>query len=203
LLYELGLAIQARRPELILVHDRINKDVAPFSGLEDMERIRFDPKKIDEIATEVQFKLKSLRERALPQAAVSRTPTRRIGLVYEIDTPSDAAASAAVEEAVDAHGLALRRINVNQTHNTLLLQEIDSCDAVILDCRYTPSPAWIAACLLTRPVPTIKLVHLSKDEAIIDVALHPMIVGTKMDAREPVPEHLLFWRFEEDLVDRH
>jgi hypothetical protein len=32
--------------------------------------------------------------------------------------------------------------------------------------------------------------------------LHPMIAATKMDAREPVPEHLLFWRFQEDLVDQ-
>jgi TIR domain len=100
------------------------------------------------------------------------------------------------------HGLALRRIKVEQTHNALLLQDIDSCDAVILDCRHASVPAWIAACLLTRPVPTIKLVHLAEGEAITKVALHPLIAGTKMDAREPVPEHLLFWRFQEDLEDQ-
>jgi hypothetical protein len=82
------------------------------------------------------------------------------------------------------HGLALRRIKVEQTHNALLLQDIDSCDAVILDCRHASVPAWIAACLLTRPVPTIKLVHLAEGEAITKVALHPLIAGTKMDARD-------------------
>ena len=29
-----------------------------------------------------------------------------------------------------------------------------------------------------------------------------MIAGTKMDAREPLPEHLLLWRFQEDLYDQ-
>src|SRR5262245_14873317 len=49
MLYEIGLAIQAKRPKLILVDDRIGQDVLLFADLEEVERIRFSRENYDAI----------------------------------------------------------------------------------------------------------------------------------------------------------
>jgi hypothetical protein len=204
MLYEIGLAIQAKRPKLILVDDRIGKDVPLFADLEDEERVRFGRKNIDAISPELEYKLTRLHDRALPQAVVTRTPTRRIGLVKGAGEPAQAAVGeAAIRDAIAVHALSLYPISPHHNHNALLLQKIDQCDAVILGCRKEASiPSWVTACLLVRPVPTIKLVQVKEQEQLPEIALHPLITGTKMDDREPLPEHLLFWRVEEDLQDQ-
>lgn len=203
MLYEIGLAIQAKRPKLILVDDQIGQDVPLFADLEEVERIRFSRENIEAMSRDLEFKLDSLRRRALPQAFVMRSPTRRIGLVRgAVDPAYCSIEEAAIQDAIAVNALSLYPISVHHHHNALLLQKIDQCDAVILDCREALLPAWITACLLVRPVPTIKLVRVEEHEQLPEIALHPLIAGTKMDAREPLPEHLLFWRVEKDLQDQ-
>src|SRR5438128_563055 len=88
MLYEIGLAIQAKRPKLILVDDRIGQDVPLFADFEDVERVRFSRENYNAISEELKYKLDHLHRRALPQAFVMHSPTRRIGRVEEAVDPA-------------------------------------------------------------------------------------------------------------------
>jgi hypothetical protein len=203
ILYEIGLAIQAKRPKLVLIDDEIPDDTLLFSNMDAEERVRFNPENIDAIKDELEFKLKRLHGRALPEAMVVHPPKRRIGLVLgNGELALSHTAHATICAAVDAYSFSLYPINTQHRHNALLLQQIDACDAVILDCRAATPTNWIIAYLLARPVPTIKLVPVDAAKQLCDICLHPVVDGTKMDECEPFPEHLLFWRVEEELYNQ-
>lgn len=199
MMYEIGLAIQARRPKLIVIDDRIPEDTPIFANLRENERIRLNPTNLAEFDDELENKLELLRKRALPAEAVSGRAARRIG--YFVDPEfAGGACIANILGAADKTNFTPQDLrSAEHRHNAALFQKIDSCDAVVFDARDNSLPNWISACLLVRPAPTIKIVHLRPNEQIDEVQLHPMIQGARMDSREPIPEHILFWRHPEEL----
>ena len=202
MLYEIGLAIQTRRPKLILCEDRISESTLLFKDIDPEELIRYDPNEVDAIEDDIRFKLGKLKKKSLPADYVRREPSRVIGVVAAGAFEEGAEVWERLEAAADIFGLALRPIPTDFEHNALFLQEIDACDAIIFDALLDTSLNWLTSCLILRPVPTVKAVRLLPGDHVNDVKLPPIIEGTKMDSDEPVPEHTVFWRYIEDLEEQ-
>ncbi len=202
MLYEIGLAVQARRPKLVFHEDRIGESTPLFKDLDPLESIRYYPEGLDEIEREIRYKLTELTHRALSADYVRRKPSRVIGVLESTNFQSDTPAWQGLRAAAAHHDLDLRTITTDFEHNALFLQEVDACDAVVFDARSGELADWMVTCLLLRPIPSVKTVHLAPGDRVNGLDLPQIVAGTKMDPTEPTPEHIVFWRCVEDLEEQ-
>ena len=201
-LYEYGLAVQARRPKLLLIDDSVN--ATPFENLDPEERHYFSAEDskagLDELLSKID-RLKGIAK-AYPDAL--RRPRGKIAVLIPGDTSTCAYAKPdilrRISETADVSGFEIHPVKLPYKHNALFAIELDKYEAVILDVRGSDLPGWVFAYVYGRLVPTIKLARLEPVETLGTVGLPPIVEGLRMDADEPAVESVLFWRDPDDLI---
>jgi hypothetical protein len=201
-LYEYGLSVQARRPKLLMIDQRVSS--TPFQYLDRDETHYFsasDPEAtLDDLAPKID-RLKAI-SKAYPDAL--HRPRGKIAIMISPGTSDCAYAKPGVlrriEETADLSGFEIGIIELPHEHNALLALELDKYEAIILDVRGTDIPVWVFSYVYGRLVPTIKLARLQPKEVLGLITLPPIVQGLRMDADEPGVESVLYWRDAEDLI---
>jgi hypothetical protein len=201
-LYEYGLSIQARRPRLLLVDRRVARQ--PFEELADNEMHLFSADEPEAEQAALDRKIEELRRLS------KNFPNRRYqarGTIALILPPkgqdcayADPGLVKRIEEAADLVGFQIAVCRIPYEHNALFALELDNYEAVILDVRGKDLPAWVFAYIYGRLIPTIKLAHVLSGELPAFIPLPPLVMGLRMDEREPGVESVTYWRDADDLV---
>jgi TIR domain len=201
-LFEFGLSIQAKRPRLLLIDQRVN--ASPFERLSPDERHSFLPDKPEAGAKELIRKIRTLKRVAATFPNRLDEPRGPIAVLVPRDRSECAYADPHVlrriEEAADASGFELKVLELPHEHNAFLALELEQQEAVILDVRGMDLPEWVFPYVYGRLIPTIKLVRLMPDEVLSSVKLPPIVGGLRMDTSEPGVESVTYWRDPDDLV---
>jgi len=202
MLYEFGLAVQARRPKLLLIDQTI--DATPFERLDRDETFYFSPNDPDARLDELREKIDRLKEvaRAYPNALDRQRG--RIGVVVPRANSACAYAQknvlARIAEVADRHGFHIGTLPIPHQHNAYLALALDQYEAVILDVRGTDLPDWVFPYAHGRLVPTIKLARLEPGEVLGKIVMPPIVEGLRMDEAEPGVESVMYWRDADDLI---
>jgi hypothetical protein len=201
-LYEYGLSIQARRPRLLLIDDRVGD--GPFRRLPDSEKHFFSTARPDLADDALRNKINRLREIAEHHPNRLGRPRGPIGLVVPVERSRCHYGDDRVVESLTAvarlRGFALRTLEVPHEHNALFALDLDQYEALIMDVRGEDVPQWVFAYTYGRLIPTIKLARMAPDEAPATVPLPPLVAGLRMDPEEPGVESVTYWRDTQDLV---
>lgn len=203
MLYEYGLAVQARRPKLLLIDRTL--DSTPFGQLEPEERFDFSANDPDDGVEELKRKIKRLKKIAKAYPNALRRPRGKIAVIVPRDKACAYADETILEEIKDIahkHGFTIGVVEVPHEHNAKLALELDQFEAVILDVRGMDLPDWIFPYVHGRLVPTIKLVRLKPHEYPGSFTLPPIVQGLRMDPDEPCVESVLYWRNEQDVLSQ-
>jgi hypothetical protein len=203
ILFEFGLSVQAQRPRLLLVDQRISKR-EPFCQLPAEEVIPFsaDPVATDE--TNLKRAIKRLRHRALRLPDPQLHERGAIGILVPREKADRAYggpdARQEIKHAAALHMFDCCEILVPNTHNAMFALELGKCEAVVLDVRGSELPPWVFAYVYGRLIPSIKLVHVGSKELASDIRLPPLVEGMRMDENEPGVESVIYWREPDDLL---
>jgi len=203
-LYEYGLSIQARRPKLLLIDDQVQVD--PFKDLKEHEKHIFladDPldgldelvDKIDKLHQVAQHFPNRQRRGREPIAVL--VPRDRSRCAY-----ADPQILARIEYAAGLGGFTTKVVEIPADHNALFALSLDKYPAVVLDVRGKDLPKWVFAYVYGRLIPTIKLARVLPKEIPCSLPLPPLVMGLRMDAREPGVESVTYWRDPDDLVSQ-
>jgi len=202
MLYEYGLAIQARIPKLLLIDNTINK--RPFEKLAFYETVYFSAGDPNARTGELLEKIERLKARAMARPDALHEPRGEIAVLVPLDESTCAYANhnarQRIEEVADLHGFGIKYVTVPYGHNGDFALELDQCEAAILDVRGTDLPDWVFPYAHGRLVPTIKLVRLAPNEVLGAIAMPPIVEGLRMDQNEPAVESVLYWRNLDDLA---
>jgi hypothetical protein len=202
ILYELALALQARRPRLLLIDRTVQG--RPLDRLSEKEVHPFDPKRPEAGESELIKKIDALRESALPVTDFATKKRGPIGLILPKDRGDKCYGGVTtqkqIELAAGRHGFLCKPILVPHESNSDLALDLEECEAVILGVRADKLPPWVFAYVHGRLIPSIKLVRVAKNELPHEVRLPPLVKGLQMDEREPAVESLIYWRAPDDLV---
>jgi len=201
-LFEFGLSIQARRPRLLLVDQRVN--AFPFERLSPDEWHTFSPGKPEAGLKELIRKIKTLKRVAATFPNRLDEPRGPIALLVPRDRSSCTYAQPhflrRIEEAADMAGFELNVLELPHEHNAFLALELERQEAVVLDVRGMDLPEWVFPYVYGRLIPTIKLARLKPNEVLSSVKLPPIVEGLRMDSGEPGVESVTYWRDQEDLI---
>jgi hypothetical protein len=204
ILYEFGLAVQARRPMLLLVDDKIGRDSPQFERVADSDLVFFKSNDPMACEPELRQKIKGLKERALPGAA--RAGRRPIGVVLsegrESEGYGERGTFSLIKKAAALSMFRCETVTVPMKHNAYLSLQLDGFEAVILDVRGDLVPEWVFAYVLGRLIPSLKLVRVKPSEVPANLILPPLVEGLRMDDNEPGVESVIYWREADDLIDR-
>jgi hypothetical protein len=204
ILYEFGLAVQARRPMLLLIDSKIGKDSPQFERVAEGDKVVFNA--ADPLASiaDLRLKIEQLRARALP--VPSSAGRRTIGVLLARGRESKGYGEKAVFEAIAkaaaGSGFRCERMTVPTEHNAYLSLQLDAYPAVILDVRGDTLPEWVFAYVHGRLIPSLKLVQVKPSEVPADVRLPALVRGLRMDDNEPGVESVIYWRQADDLFDQ-
>jgi hypothetical protein len=202
ILYEYGLSIQARRPRLLLIDRRVPR--GPFRALADDEMHLFSEHETDAERQELDRKILKLRQ--LSEGFPNRRYKARGTIALILPPEGQDCAYAGrdlikrIERAADFVGFGISICRIPSEHNALFALELDDYEAVILDVRGKDLPEWVFAYVYGRLIPTIKLAHVLPGELPASVLLPSLVLGLRMDEREPGVESVTYWRDEDDLV---
>lgn len=200
ILYEYGLAVQARLPMLILI-DRDLGNRWPFKTLREDEKYFFSGDLSQAGRKDLTDKIKKLKKRALPRREWERRP---IGLVLPKTGRNQAYGGGAVRNkiarAAQQSGFEFRELVTPYEHNIDFSFALEECEAIVLDVSCATLPPWIFAYTHGRLIPSIKLAQVSTRQLHHQLAVPPMVNALKMDSREPGVESLTYWRDSKDLV---
>jgi TIR domain len=204
ILYEFGLAVQARRPMLLLVDDKIGRASPQFKQLDDRSTVFFKANDPMACERELRQKIKELKARALPM--IVRAGRRPIGVLLSNGAESKGYGQtntfSLLEKAAARSLFRCERVTVPMQHNSYLSLQLDTYEAVILDVRGDLLPEWVFAYVHGRLIPSLKLVHVKRSEVPANVALPPLVAGLRMDDDEPGVESVIYWREADDLLDQ-
>jgi len=202
MLYEYGLAVQARRPKLLLIHQDLTSKT--FGGIDKNETFSFDPKNPDARLDELREKIDGLKEVARAYPNTLYRQRGEIGVVVPGDNSACAYATkkvlARIAEVAKRYGFSIRTLPVPHQHNAHLAVTLDQYEAIILDVRGTDLPDWVFPYAHGRLVPTIKLARLEPREVLGNFVMPPIVEGLRMDEAEPGVESVLYWRDADDLI---
>jgi hypothetical protein len=202
MLYEYGLAVQARRPKLLLIHKDITSKT--FGELDDNETFSFDPNDPDARLDELRKKIDRLKEVARAYPNTLYRQRGEIGVVVPGANSACAYATkevlARIAEVADLYGFNISPLPVPHQHNAHLAVKLDQYEAIILDVRGTDLPDWVFPYAHGRLVPTIKLARLRPREVLGNFVMPPIVEGLRMDSAEPGVESVLYWRDADDLI---
>ena len=204
ILYEFGLALQARRPMLLLIDDKIGRDSPQFRSIPDSQRVFFNSRDPLSCERELRQKIKDLKERALP--TVAKRGRRPVGVLFSERQTSTGYGQAhtysLIEKAAARSMFRCERVTVPMKHNSYLSLQLDAFEAVILDVRGDLLPDWVFAYVHGRLIPSLKLVRVKPSEVPADLVLPPLVEGLRMDDNEPGVESVIYWREADDLSDQ-
>ena len=206
ILYEFGLAVQARRPMLLLIEDRIGDPSPQFDRVPDSDKVYF--KRTDPLSCQDELigKIGKLRERAIPALAQRPAGRRPIGVLVQEEFEQEAYGGEgtynSIKEAAALSTFRTERIMVPMQHNAYFALELDKFEAVILDVRADFLPEWVFAYVHGRLIPSLKLVRVKSPEIPVNLKLPSFVQGIRMDENEPGVESVIYWREPEDLVDQ-
>lgn len=203
ILYEFGLALQARRPMLLLVDDRIGRNSPQFKRVSEDSLVFFKSSNPLACKRELHQKIQTLKERAVP--AGTKGGRRPIGVLVDERRTSgygDARTLSLIEKVAARSVFRCERMTVPLQHNSYLSLALDAYEAVILDVRGDVLPEWVFAYVHGRLIPSLKLVHVRPSEVPADVPLPPLVEGLRMDDNEPGIESVIYWRETDDLLDQ-
>jgi hypothetical protein len=202
MLYEFGLAVQARRPKLLLIDNSIAS--APFAGLDENETFSFNPNDPDAKLDELRGKIDRLKEVA---RAYPNTLYRQRGAIGVVVPGANSACAyatkkvlARIAEVAGRYGFTISTLPVPHQHNARLAVTLDQYDAIILDVRGTDLPDWVFPYAHGRLVPTIRLARLGPREVLGNFVMPPIVEGLRLDSAEPGVESVLYWRDADDLI---
>lgn len=204
ILSELGLSLQAQRPRLLIVDNRISRskffeefppdEILPFSA---------SPLKVDQ--EDLAKKIEQLQERALHLPDPVLRERGHIGVLIPRGKKSKAydglRVRKAIKEAAISLGFECEELEVPiMEHNVLFALELAKCEAVLLDVRGDMVPKWVFAYIYGRMIPSIKLVKVGLGELPSSIDLPPLVKGLRMDENEPGVESVIYWRDANDLI---
>jgi len=202
MLYEFGLAVQARRPKLLLIDQTIDSE--PFRRLDQNETFYFSPNDPNARLAELKRKIDGLKKVARAYPNTLDRQRGRIGVVVPRTKSASAYAKdkilARISDVADRHGFKIGTVPVPHTHNAYLALEFDQYEAIILDVRGADLPDWVFPYAHGRLVPTIKLARLEPGEVLGKIVMPPIVEGLRMDPAEPGVESVLYWRDADDLI---
>jgi TIR domain len=200
--YEYGLSVQARRPKLLLIDERV--DDTPFKDLAPVETHSFSAREPKAHLDELLAKIDHLKSVARTYPNILGRQRGKIAVLVPENKSACAYAKDDVLQRIrataDDSGFKIKTIELPYEHNALFAVALDKYEAVILDVRGTELPEWVFAYVYGRLVPTLKLARLEPGETLGTIRLPPIVEGLRMDADEPGVESVLFWRDTEDLV---
>ena len=201
-LYEYGLSIQARRPRLLLIDERVGSK--PFGSLAHTETHYFSIDRPDAQRDELTDKIERLKRVSKDFPNRLGRPRGSIAVLVSHDQSSCSYAEPKVleriKEAADLAGFAVDVLKVPCEHNAFFALSLDEYEAIVLDVRGTELPEWVFAYAYGRLVPTIKLVRVLRNEIPANVPLPALVQGLRMDEDEPGVELVTYWRDIDDLV---
>jgi len=203
-MYEFGLAVQARRPMLLLIDEKIGRDSPQFRRVDESDKVFFKPS--DPLASEAELreKIDKLKARALP--SVAQSGRRPIGVLLSKGQQSQgygqSSIYALIEKAAARSVFRCERMTLPLQHNAYLSLELDKYQALILDVRGDTLPEWVFAYVHGRLIPTLKLVRVKPSEIAANLRLPPLVEGLRMDENEPGVECVIYWRDGDDLFDQ-
>jgi hypothetical protein len=204
ILYEFGLAVQAKRPMLLLVDDKIGRDSPQFERVDPSDMVFFKSNEPMACERELRQKIKGLKERAPP--IVAKAGRRPIGVVLGEGRESEGYGArrtfSLIKKAAALSMFRCETVTVPMKHNAYLSLQLDAFEAVILDVRGDLVPEWVFAYVLGRLIPSLKLVRVKPWEVPAKVDLPPLVEGLRMDDNEPGVESVIYWREADDLIDR-
>jgi hypothetical protein len=206
ILYEFGLAVQARRPILLLIEDKVGRDSPQFEKVPDRDKVFFNRDDPFICQDELIGKIVELKKRVIPTLAQRPAGRRPIGILLHEETKDegygDADTYALIKQAAALSTFRCEPISVPMQHNAYLALELDRYEAVILDVRADLVPKWVFAYVHGRLIPSLKLVRVKPPEIPAKVNLPPLVQGLRMDENEPGVESVIYWREPDDLLDQ-
>src|SRR5262249_2948911 len=150
-LYEYGLSIQARRPRLLLIDQRVN--ASPFQGLPPEQIHYFSADRPEDREDGRIGKNKELRRVAtvFPTQVHRRKP---IAILVPRDRSrcgyADRKTLKLIEEAAGLAGFTTEALEIPIDHNALFALDLDNYEAVVLDVRGLDLPEWAFAYVYGR-----------------------------------------------------
>jgi hypothetical protein len=206
ILYEFGLAAQARRPMLLLIEDTIGSDAPQFENVPKEDKFFFD--RNDPLCCQAELieKIGKLRDKAIPVLARDSAGRRPIGVILGARNGDagygDPDTYALIEKAAAGAAFRCKEISIPMQHNAYFALDLDKYEAVILDVRGDLLPEWVFAYVHGRLIPSLKLVRVKPREIPANVELPSLVQGLRMDEDEPGVECVIYWREPEDLFDQ-
>ena len=157
IMYEYGLAVQARRPRLVLRDKRVPP--RNFQATDTLE-VEFDIAALDRSADELSGKLGQFYTQARGQLAGHRYRRNQVGVAIGTETDKGQgrvqARRAAVEQYLDGRGYETTDLVAIADDPSQLAQAADACDLVIIDIDDAQTSR-IADFLLGRGTPLLKM----------------------------------------------
>ena len=153
ILYEYGLAVQARQPRLVLRDKRVPPRFFRAPGTVEVE---FDVVALDRCGPELQSQLGHFHALTSSRSTGLRYRRGQVGVALASGNADAAARRKIIEQGVDAGGDEVVDLTVLDDDPSALAQSADSCDFVIVDLD-DANASQIANFLMGRGSPLIKM----------------------------------------------
>lgn len=202
MLYEYGLAVQTRRPRLLLLESGVGARVLKSAGPDALPFERPDLDSPDTVE-EVRQRIRSLAKHALVQKSVDRSQKRRVGLVFAPGDPVyDSTFVLRIEELLKDAGYEPEAVKLDIDRTYEFVQEIDGFDFVVIDVSGTALLESVHSLVLGRAIPAIRLFHLAPGAEQLRAPIPPLVKGLLLRGGTGMEDAVVFWQDRDELFAR-
>src|SRR5664280_533099 len=154
IVYECGLAQQARRPMLVFAETGVSGQAFASDNV-----IAFDRATINEtLAEDARSSVRVLLERSRPDAGMARRTVGTVGLVLPA-TPAYRAVLPLIIDVLKRAGYQPEIVDTAPDDHWRLLIDLERHDFVVTDIGPRGKTGWLYPLMYGRFIPTVKLVH--------------------------------------------
>ena len=201
IMFEYGMAVQAKKPGLVFIDKRIN--VSRFPACSDIVVERFDANGYGdkEYTARIESHIADLTKRLSGYGDPDLSRSNKVGLLLntrDVDTYSDEIRER-IKGSVEHYGYSnhIEDVRLDCRHPHEYALQLDDFELIIVDIDVRRRFSWLFPYIYGRFIPTIKLYRLEEGETPSDAHIPQLLKGIQSDSQH---ESVVFWRHEDDLI---
>src|SRR5664280_294912 len=195
IVYECGLAQQARRPMLVFAETGVSGQAFASDNV-----IAFDRATINEtLAEDARSSVRVLLERSRPDAGMARRTVGTVGLVLPA-TPAYRAVLPLIIDVLKRAGYQPEIVDTAPDDHWRLLIDLERHDFVVTDIGPRGKTGWLYPLMYGRFIPTVKLVHTPGRRSAVP-ALSAIVRSRALKAAGSKDDVAICWATESELSD--
>jgi len=198
MVFEYGLALRAKRPYLVFAEKGTSRQL--FGG--DEWVVPFSRNHLENQRQDFVAKIKQLADRARPDHALDVRQTGTAGLLFDTSqtgSPYTPALLGGIKEVLGFFGFGTEIVPLEFERAHELARRLDDYDFILTDVGAWGPPQWLRGFTSGRFVPTMRLLHLSRNSDDTARFLTPF-VRSEFVVTNRSEDAVLAWRDEDELL---